>query len=220
MKTQSIKSKRSKLDTGLRISAFVGGILPLILLAQAYFSGKLGFNPVEAVIHRTGQTAVVFLLLSLACTPIHLMFKSPSIGKLRKPLGLFAALYAALHFAAFALWDYQLNLSLIWMEITRRPFILIGAAALVILLALAVTSFKTMQRKMGKWWKLLHRLAYVAGILVVAHYLLAVKGNLFSLQGAYGAPLLAGSFLFILLMVRLPFISRFLKRLGRRGKAE
>lgn len=216
----SEESHQSKLEYGLQVLVYFCGFLPLILLVRAYLSGNLGFNPVEAVLHRTGQTAVVLLLLSLACTPLHLVFKFPPIGRLRKPFGLFATLYAALHFAAFAIWDYQLNLNLIWTEITGRPFILIGAAALVILLLLAATSLEFLQRKMGKWWKRLHRLAYAAGVLVGTHYLLAVKGNLFKLQGVYGAPLATGGILILMLILRLPVIYRPLRRLAGREHAE
>ncbi len=192
---------------------YFAGFLPLVLLLGAYNRGELGFNPVESILRRTGQIAVVFLLLSLACTPINRLFKAPLIGRLRKPLGLFAALYASLHFLTFALWDYGFDFALIWNEIRKRPFILIGAVALVILILLAITSFRFWQRKLGKGWVWLHRLVYLAGLLVATHYLLSVKGDLLSLQGNYTAPLIAGGVLILLLAVRLPFIQRlFIKK--------
>jgi sulfoxide reductase heme-binding subunit YedZ len=193
-----------------KVLVYFAGFLPLILLLGAYNRGELGFNPVESILHRTGRIAVVFLLLSLASTPINRLFKTPLIGRLRKPLGLFAALYAGLHFLTFALWDYGFDFALIWEEIRQRPFILIGAVALVILVILAATSFRFWQRKMGKAWVWLHRLVYLAGLLVIAHYLLAVKGDLFSLQGNYTAPLIAGGVLLLLLAIRLPIIRRLL----------
>jgi len=197
----------------LKIAVTIGSLLPLALLIWAYLRGGLGFNPVETVLQRTGQTAVILLLLSLTCTPIHNLFKLPSIRRLRKSLGLFAALYASLHFAAFAIWDYGMNLRLIWMEIREKPFILLGLVALIILLALAATSLRTLRRKLGKAWVWLHRLVYLAGALVILHYLLAVKGDLFSLQGEYTVPLLAAGVLTLLFLLRLPAIYRPLRRL-------
>lgn len=196
----------------LKVLANFAGILPLILLLGAYNRGELGFNPVESVLRRTGQIAVVFLLLSLACTPLKWIFKAPLIGSLRKPLGLYAALYAGLHFLTFAVWDYGLDLTLIGSEISRRPFILIGAGALLILLILAVTSFHFLRRKMGKTWIWVHRFFYLAGLLVIVHYLLSVKGDLFSLQGDYTLPLIAGGVLIVLLIIRLPFVRRAVQR--------
>lgn len=201
----------------LRIFVHLSGVLPLLFLALGFFRSTLGFNPVETVLHRTGRWAVVFLILSLACTPVNKFFKLPMVGKLKKPLGLYAALYALLHFAAFAVWDYRLNVSLIWMEMTEKPFIIIGAIALIILLILGATSFRFWQRKLGKWWLRLHHLAYAAGILAVVHYLLAVKGDLLSLQGAYTAPLIAAGVLLLLLIFRLPSVTQFIRHRLNRG---
>lgn len=208
MTQQNEDRKQESQRYQLKVLVHFAGVLPLLLLLGDYNRGELGFNPVESILHRTGQTAVVFLLLSLACTPIKRIFKAPLIGRLRKPLGLYAALYAGLHFATFAIWDYGLDFNLIWMEIREKPFIIIGAVALLILIVLAATSFRFWQRKLGKGWVWLHRLVYLAGVLAIVHYLLAVKGDLLSLQGDYTAPLIAGGALVVLLVLRLPFFSR------------
>lgn len=205
--------KRKRLEKGLRIAVHAGSLLPLGLLIWDYFQGNLGFNPVQTVQQRTGRIAVTILILSLTCTPIKNIFKLPQIGRLRKPLGLYAAFYAVLHFAAFAVWDYGLNLNLIWIEIYEKPFILVGLLALFILIVLAVTSFRISRRKMGKWWTWLHRLVYVAAVLVIIHYLLAVKGDLFSLQGEYTAPLVAGGILLVLFLLRMPALYLSLRKL-------
>jgi sulfoxide reductase heme-binding subunit YedZ len=127
-------------------------------------------------------------------------------------------LYAFTHFATFAIWDYGLNLPLIWMEIQEKPFILLGLAALIILLVLAATSFRYWQKKLGKGWRSLHRLVYLAAVLVLVHYFLAVKGDIFSLQGDYDAPLVAAINLILLFLLRFPFIYRPLQRLiNRKG---
>lgn len=205
------KKKNRNLYKWPLLLVHIGGILPLILLGWDALQGDLGFNPVQAVMQRTGNLGMLFLILSLACTPINKIFKLPAFGRLRKPLGLYAALFAFLHFAAFAIWDYQLNLPLIWNEIITKPFIIFGVIALVILLVLAATSFKSLQRKMGKVWVWLHRLVYVAGALVVIHYLLSIKGDLFNFQGDFTLPIIALVVVSLLLMVRIPAFYQFIR---------
>ena len=195
----------------LLVLVHISAILPLILLGWDMLQGNLGFNPVETVMGRTGNLGMIFLILSLSCTPINKIFKLPAVGRLRKPLGLYAALFAFLHFAAFAIWDYQLNLPLIWNEIITKPFIIFGAIALLILLILAATSFKTLQQKMGKTWVWLHRLVYLAGVLVVVHYLLSIKGDIFSFQGDFALPIIALVVVSLLLMVRIQAFYEFLR---------
>jgi sulfoxide reductase heme-binding subunit YedZ len=207
---QDKKNKRN-LYQWLLVLVHIGAVLPLILLGWDVLQGNLGFNPVETVMGRTGNLGMIFLILSLACTPINKIFNLPAVGRLRKPLGLYAALFGFLHFAAFAVWDYQLNLPLIWNEIRTKPFIIFGAVSLVILLILAATSFKTLQRKMGKAWVWLHRLVYVAGVLVVIHYLLSIKGDIFSFQGDFALPLIALVVVSLLLMVRIQAFYQFLR---------
>lgn len=192
----------------LKVLVNIAGALPLLLLIGSYVRGELGFNPVEAALQKTGQIAVIFLVLSLAVTPLRKLLHFPVMGFLRKPLGLYAAFYAVTHFLIFAWWDYGLDFQLIWGEIAARPFIIVGLVALLILLALSATSLRAVQRKMGKGWVRLHRLTYLAGILVIAHFLLAVKGNLLTLQGDYALPLILGGIVLVLLALRLPFLKR------------
>jgi len=192
------------------------GMLPFFALLFAFWRGQLGFNPVETALQRTGEIAVVFLLISLAWSPIKRLFGWPMMLRFRKIFGLYAAFYAFTHFATFAIWDYGLNLALIMMEIREKPFILLGLAALLILLVLAATSFRYWQKKLGKGWRTLHRTVYAAAVLVLVHYFLAVKGNLFSLQGDYGAPLVAALTLLLLFLLRFPFIYRPLARIIQR----
>ena len=206
------KSMKTQTKQWTRWAVHIAGWLPLAVLIGAFFSGSLGFNPVENVLRWTGRAAVFFLLLSLVPTPAHRIFNLPWIFRLRKPLGLYAALYAGLHFAAFAIWDYRLDLSLIWAEILNKPFILLGLVALVILLLLAATSFRSSRRILGQAWTWLHRLVYAAGILAVLHYLLAIKGDLFSLQGAYAPPLITAGALILLLALRIPAIHQAIRR--------
>lgn len=213
--------KRKNTKAGLlKILVHIGGVLPLLIIGWNALRGNLGFNPVQNILKHTGRSAVIFLLLSLACTPLHNLFRLPSVRRLRKPFGLYSALYAVFHFSVFAIWDYRLNFALIWTEVSSKPFILLGFGATIILLLLAVTSFRFWQRKLGVWWSRLHKLVYFAGILMILHYLLAIKGDLFSLQGGYRSPLIAAITLVILFLLRIPFIYKPIRRFfGRDASA-
>jgi sulfoxide reductase heme-binding subunit YedZ len=219
-KGQKQAQRKDVLEQSLRVLLHVSSVLPLLLLVRSYLRGNLGFNPIEAATRQTGRIAVVFLLLSLASTPIHRVFRLPLIAKMRKPLGLYAALYAGLHFGIFAIWDYGLDPALIRAQFSQKPFLIIGGAALVILVVLAATSLGWIRRKLGKAWKWIQRGVYLAGLLVIAHYLLAIKGDLFSLQGGYTGALAAGGILILLLALRFPFIYKPLRRLMGRESTE
>lgn len=200
----------------LQVLANVGGWIPLAILLLQFFTNNLGFNPVNTILKRTGRYAVLFLILSLTITPIRKILKLNVIYRLRKPLGLFAALYAGLHFATYAIWDFQLDLNLIWRAMIDNLFILIGAVALLILIVLAGTSFRKIQKKMGKTWVWLHRAVYLAAVLVILHYLLAIKGDLLTLQGNYTQPLIAAGVLLVLFILRIPWVVRSLNHLIKR----
>lgn len=210
------KNQQTHLRKWLLILVHLGSLLPLLLFGWAALTGRLGFNPVETALRQSGRVAVVLLLLSLAVTPLIKILNLAFLSRLRKPLGLYAALYATLHFAAFAVWDYGFNLGLIWLAILQRPFIVLGLLSLVILLVLSFISTRYWQRKLRSTWRWLQRMVYAAAVLAVAHYLLAVKGDLLTLQGDYTRPLIAGGVLLLLLLLRLPIFYQPLQRwLGR-----
>jgi methionine sulfoxide reductase heme-binding subunit len=207
---------RKKVEQWLLAAVHLGSILPLALFGIAALRGLLGFNPVETALRHSGRAAVALLLLSLAVTPLRKIFNLPILARLRKPLGLYAALYAGLHFAAFALWDYGLNLGLIWLEFRQKPFLILGLISLLILGILAATSTRDARRRMRSGWRWLQRGVYLAAVLAVAHQFLAVKGDLATLQGEYTRPLIAGGALLLLFLLRLPPIYQTLQRwLGR-----
>ena len=211
---------RKQLEKWFLFVAHLGSLLPLVVFGWDAVQGQLGFNPVETALRRSGRVAVVLLILSLAVTPLRKIFNLKVLFKLRKPLGLYAALYAGLHFAAFAIWDYGLNLELIWQEFIQKPFLLLGLGSLLILAILAVTSFRYWQVKFRSGWRWLQRTVYLAAVLALAHYLLAVKGDLLTLQGDYTRPLIAVGVLLLLFLLRVPFIYQPLQRwLGRRKKS-
>jgi sulfoxide reductase heme-binding subunit YedZ len=209
-------SRRIQPKHWLLAAVHLGSLLPLALFGVSALRGQLGFNPVETALRASGRTAVLLLLLSLAITPLRKILNLAIVQPLRKPLGLYSALYAGLHFAAFAVWDYGLNFRLIWMEFTQKPFLLLGLGALVILAVLTLTSTRGWQKRLRSGWRWLQRSVYLAAVLAVAHYLLAVKGDLFTLQGDYTRPLIAAGTLLLLFLLRLPGVQGWLQGRLRR----
>ena len=193
------------------ILTHIGALLPLAWLALDAARGQLGFNPIREVTLRTGRYALTLLVLSLACTPIYVLSGWRQAIVLRKPLGLYGAFYVALHFLVFAGWDYGFQLDLIWIEFRERRFIQVGLLALLILIPLALTSTRPWIKRLGKNWRRLHRLVYLADLLAVLHFLLLVKAD-------RRRPLAYGAIVVVLLVVRIPFVRDALRSI-RRPKA-
>lgn len=182
-------------------------------LAWDAWTGNLTVNPIQAATQRTGKYALILLVFSLACTPLNTLFGWRQALTVRRTLGLYAFLFAAAHFAIFIWIDYGFNWEFIRLEIIDKRFILVGAAALLILTLLAATSFQWWMKRLGKRWKWLHRLVYLAAPLVVLHYAWARKGDLFRLQGDILQPLAFGLAVLLLLAARHPALRRRFARL-------
>ncbi|MBN2549798.1 MAG: ferric reductase-like transmembrane domain-containing protein [Anaerolineales bacterium] len=191
-----------------RVTAHVIPWALLIWLGLDYLTGNLTVNPIQAATQRSGKYAVILLLASLACTPLNTLFGWRGVNGARRALGLYAFLFALLHFTLFAGVDFGFDLNLLKRELVERRYIWVGLPALLILTALAATSFKSSMKRMGKNWKRLHRLVYLAGVLVVVHVGWAKKGDFLRLQGDIGLPLLFGSLLLLLLFLRLPVVRK------------
>jgi sulfoxide reductase heme-binding subunit YedZ len=181
----------------LQILTHVAALLPLALLVRDYARNQLTANPIREITLRTGKSALILLVLSLACTPIHTLFGLKQVIKLRRPLGLYAFLYASLHVLMFVGPDYGFDLGLIAEEIATRRFLQVGLVAFLILLPLAATSTRGWVKRLGKNWKRLHRLVYLAALLVVVHFVWVVKADI-------REPLLYGAVVVSLLIVRIP----------------
>lgn len=163
----------------LNLLRFNGAIPALLLLVDLAF-GNLGANPPEAIIRTTGVTAIFFLAVTLAVTPLANSFKWSWLVKHRRWLGLLCFYYACLHLLAYTVFDKSLNFPSIFDDIKKRPFILLGFSAFVFLLPLAVTSTNQMIKRLGgKKWKNLHKLTYGIAVLTAIHYWLIVKSDLF-----------------------------------------
>ena len=195
--------------TKFQLAVHVAALAPLAVLIAAALTDNLTVNPIQAATLRTGKTAMILLVLSLACTPANAVFGFTQAIKVRRALGLYAFLYAAVHFSIFLGVDYRFDVGLIWLELAEKRYILVGAAALLILIPLAVTSTKGWQRRLKKNWKKIHRWVYVAAILVIFHYVWVQKADITQ-------PLIWGAILGLLLVFRIPVVRRQVVQLRSR----
>lgn len=176
----------------------------LLVLQGFGYAGGLGANPVEQILNVCGKTGLNLLVLTLSITPIR---RSTGINRLvlfRRLLGLFAFFYLTTHFLTYALLDLGLIFTpgtawaTLLVDITERPYITVGFTALMLLVPLAVTSTRGMQRRLGRRWTQLHRLVYVIAVLGLVHYWWQIKSS-----ADVAEPLLYAFILAVLLGVRL-----------------
>jgi methionine sulfoxide reductase heme-binding subunit len=161
-----------------KVLIFVNALLPLLLLLWDVYSGRVGANPLEFVTRTTGMLALIFLLVSLAITPVRKVSGLNVVVKFRRMLGLFAFFYAFLHLTTYIWFDRFFNLRSTLQDIAQRPFIAVGMTAFVLMIPLAVTSTNKMVKRLGgKRWVQLHRVVYFAGIAAVVHFWMLVKSD-------------------------------------------
>ena len=145
--------------------------LPMAWLVYATFNNLLGPNPAEALSRQTGDWTLRGLCLVLAITPLRVVLQAPGLLRLRRTVGVATFVYACVHLLCYAWFDQGFDLTDIWRDILKRPFIWLGFSAWVLMLPLAATSFNTAIRWLGgKRWQALHRLVYVAALLSVLHF--------------------------------------------------
>jgi len=169
---------------------------------------------VAEVLNRLGLYTLVLLLCSLACTPLQLVLRWKWPLRVRRMLGLFAFFYASLHLTTYVAVDQGLDLASIGKDIVKRRFVTVGFAAWCCLFPLAVTSTQGWVKRLGfRRWKALHRLAYLAGVLAIFHFVWRFKTALLE-------PVIAGATLFVLLAIRLIARRATAPRLGAKVSAE
>jgi sulfoxide reductase heme-binding subunit YedZ len=185
----------------LRIVTHILAWIPFIQILWDWHNNNLTFNPIQEITFRTGKTALIMLLLSLAITPLNTLFGLKQLQPLRRPLGLYAFAYAAFHFLIFVGLDYGFDRHLIWEAVSQKRYVLVGFTAFLLLIPLAITSTKGWQRRLGKRWKKLHSLVYLVAPLVILHYVWLVKADI-------RKPLLYGAGVALVLLLRTPAIRR------------
>jgi sulfoxide reductase heme-binding subunit YedZ len=210
--TEMKKLDRKTKQRLLKLAVHIGSLIPLALLIWDFNQGQLGADPIREITLRTGKAAITLLVISLAITPLNIWLGWKQLHPLRKLFGLYAFLYVSLHLLIFVWLDYGLNLEFIREALFEKIYALVGFAAFLILLPLAITSTRWSMRKLGKNWTRLHRWVYLAGILAVLHYFLLVKN-------AYSLPILYGLILTVMLLSRVKPIKQAILR-WRRERAK
>jgi len=180
----------------LKPAVFLGSLTPLAVMIARGARGELGANPIGEALNQLGLLALIFVVAALMCSPFKLFFGWTWPLRIRRMLGVFGFFYAALHVSTYAGLDQVFDWPAIYADVTKRKFIFVGFAAFVLLTPLALTSTNAAVKRLGYVrWKRLHRLAYVAPILAVVHFIWRVKKDL-------REPLVYATVLGVLLAIR------------------
>ena len=199
------KDLKKPLASILHLAVHIGSAVPLLVGLWDFWQRNLGANPIMEITHRTGKTAILLLILSLAVSPLRQQLKWNQINKLRRPLGLWAGFYALVHFSIYVVLDYGFQWKALLANSLTNFFILFGFTTGLILLLLSITSLTYFLKKMGKNWKKLHRFVYAAGILAALHFILAVKPGVLR-------PWPYALAMALLLLYRLPPVQTWVKK--------
>ncbi len=191
----------------IRPVAWIGGLVPLLLLVTRAFTDGLGADPIDYVTLRTGFAALLMLMLSLAVTPVRRWTGWNWLAPARRTLGLCAFLYVCLHFATYLV-DQGFSWGYIGEDIAERPYITVGFTAFLLLVPLALTSTRAAIRRLGKRWQKLHRVVYVAAGLGVLHFVWLVKSDL-------REPLIFAAVFAVLMAARVPALRGGAKKKDR-----
>jgi methionine sulfoxide reductase heme-binding subunit len=150
---------------------FTLSLLPLAWLFYGAITDNLGANPAEYLSRSTGDWTLRLLCMTLAVTPLRVMTSTPALARFRRMLGLFVYFYVVLHLLAFSWFDMGFDVGQIARDIAKRPFILVGFSAFLLLTPLTATSFNRAVKALGaKRWQALHKLVYAIGVLAILHF--------------------------------------------------
>ncbi|WP_416422442.1 protein-methionine-sulfoxide reductase heme-binding subunit MsrQ [Pseudomonas sp. App30] len=192
-----------------RLSVFLlAGVWPFWWVYQAWIFA-LGPDPGKVLVDRLGLGTLVLLMVTLAMTPLQKLTGWPGWISVRRQLGLWCFAYVVMHLAAYLFFVLGLDWGQLGVELRKRPYIIVGALGFVCLLLMAVTSNRFSQRRLGRRWKVLHRLAYVVLGLGLLHFLWVVRADLkeWAVYAVVGA---------LLMLLRFPAVASHIPRLGRR----
>lgn len=180
---------KALMHPGARPLVFALALLPFAWLFYGALTNNLGANPAEHLIRATGDWTLRFLCIVLAVTPLRVISGTPALARFRRMLGLFTYFYVLLHLLSYSWLDMGFDVAEIARDILKRPFILVGFLAFVLLTPLAATSFNAAIKKMGaRRWQMLHKLVYVIAGLGVLHFFWMRSGkNDFAEVAVYAA---------------------------------
>jgi sulfoxide reductase heme-binding subunit YedZ len=171
-------SKKSARPSYEKVLVFSNGLVPLFMLCSDALRGNLGANPIEFATRVTGMLTLVFLMLTLAVTPMRKLMGYGAIAPLRRMIGLYAFFYGCLHLLTYVWFDKFFALGTIVADTLERPFIFVGMAGFLLMVPLAATSTNAMIKRLGgKRWRSLHRATYAVAAAGVLHYYLLVKAD-------------------------------------------
>ena len=159
-------------------SVFILSTVPFIIIAYKIFLNKLGPEPIKEITHHTGEWALLFIIFTLAMSPLKQITNMNIWISMRRMLGLFVFFYASLHMLTYVGLDYRFDISEISKDILTKRFIFVGFAAWLLLVPLALTSSKKMMNILKQYWKKLHRLIYLIALLGVTHFIWLVKKDI------------------------------------------
>ena len=166
-----ISRQKALLHPAAKPVLFVICLLPFAWLIYQAFANQLGANPAEALIRATGDWTLRFLCVVLTVTPLRTLTNTPSLLRFRRMLGLFVYFYVVVHLLSYSWFDMGFDVADIAKDIAKRPFILVGFSAFLLLTPLAATSFNAAIKAMGvKRWQLLHKLVYLISGLGLLHF--------------------------------------------------
>ena len=158
-----------------RSSVFLLSTIPFIVITYKIFLNKLGPEPIKEITHHTGEWTLLFLIFTLAMSPLKQITNMNIWISVRRMLGLFTFFYASLHMLTYVGLDYRFDINEISKDILTKRFIFVGFAAWLLLVPLALTSSKKMMSVLKQYWKKLHRLIYLIALLGVTHFIWLVK---------------------------------------------
>lgn len=187
-----------------KVIVFILCLIPLSLLFIDMITNNMGANPVEKMTRFTGKWGLIFLLITLSITPLRKLFQLPVLLKVRRMLGLYSFFYLLLHFLIWFWLDHNFDTIEMLKDVAKRPFILAGFSAFILMIPLALTSFnKAIKWLGGKNWQRLHYLIYLIASLAILHYywMKSAKNNVHM-------PIVYGTILLVLLLLR-PLLKKY-----------
>jgi sulfoxide reductase heme-binding subunit YedZ len=180
----------------IKVLAFIICLIPLTRLVWLGVADDLSANPIEFIERSTGFWALFFLLITLALTPIRLLTGRAWQIQFRRMLGLFMFFYVCLHIVTYVWLDFAFDWAAMTKDIAKHPRILVGFAAFILSLPLAITSTNAMMKRLGGHWKQLHQSVYVIAVLAIVHFWWLVKKDI-------REPLLYACILIVLFGIRI-----------------
>lgn len=192
---------RPRLASFAQIITHVAALVPLVMLSWRIWYEGWPFDPVAVFTAATGGAALNLLVASLAVTPLIRLGLPKFLAAIRRPLGLYAFSYALAHLLVYMWLDYGWDWQFMSQNVLTKRYLIVGFAAFLLMIPLALTSTKSMQRRLGIWWKRIHRSNYIIAILTVIHYIWLVKSDV-------REPLMYGIAIILLLGARIYWFFR------------